>query len=176
MLSRSRSRWRLAVGSPRSASGFEDYDAGIVSGHPEAWASGDPDRVGDLYADGAVLRDSIAGITVNGAAAIAALGGVPADQGGLPGAALRAFSDNTDASFINGPSQFVLLLDVGDEGSCPGPVAVVLDLDEQGLITHEERYHRIDALRRCLPADDRPTGWWSRCGSRRRRTSGSLVG
>ena len=35
-----------------------------------------------------------------------------------------------------------------------------LDLDEQKRITHEERFHRIDALRRCLPTEDLPTGWW----------------
>ena len=35
-----------------------------------------------------------------------------------------------------------------------------LDLDEQKRVTHEERFHRIDALRRCLPAEDLPTGWW----------------
>ena len=33
-------------------------------------------------------------------------------------------------------------------------------LAADGRIRHEERYHRIDALRRCLPADDRPSGWW----------------
>ena len=56
--------------------------------------------------------------------------------------------------------QLVLLLDVGPEGGCPGPVAVFLDLDDQKRIIHEERFHRIDALRRCLPPEDRPTGWW----------------
>ena len=40
-----------------------------------------------------------------------------------------------------------------DEGDrCPGHLAVVLDLDEQGRITHEQRYHRVDTLTRCVGA------------------------
>jgi hypothetical protein len=141
----------------------------LVDGYVSAWASGDPVRIGDLYAEGAVLRDSLSDVTANGAAAIAQLGVAAAAEGGLPGAVVREFPDEGGrAYFINGPflkgpdpvDQLVLLLDVGAEGGCPGPVAVVLDLDDQKRITREERYHRIDAARRCLPADDRPTGWW----------------
>ena len=105
------------------------------------------------------------------AAAIAQLGVAAAAEGGLPGAVVREFpGEGGRAYFINGAwlkgpdpvDQLVLLLDVGAEGGCPGPVAVVLDLDleNQKRITREERYHRIDAARRCLPADDRPSGWW----------------
>ena len=145
-----------------------DLDA-LVDGYVDAWASGERTRVGELYADGAVLRDSIADIAASGTTAIANLGAADPAKGGLPGAVLPEFPDDGGrAYFINGPflqgaypvDQLVLLLDVGPEGGCPGPVAVFLDLDDQKRITHEERFHRIDALRRCLPTEDRPTGWW----------------
>lgn len=141
----------------------------LVDRYVEAWASGDPARVGDLYAEGAVLRDSIIGITATDTPAIATLAAATASQGGLPGAALGEYpGEGGRAFFIKGHflcgngliDQLVLLLDVGPKSGCPGPMAVVLDLDERGRITVEERYHRIDALRRCLPADGRPTGWW----------------
>lgn len=141
----------------------------LVDGYVSAWASGDPVRIGDLYAEDAVLRDSLTDISADSAAAIAQMGAATAAEGGLPGAVVREFpGQGLRAYFINGPfrkgpdpvDQLVLLLDVGAEGGCPGPVAVVLDLDAQKRITREERYHRIDAARRCLPADDQPTGWW----------------
>ena len=145
-----------------------DLDA-LVDGYIGAWASGDPTTVGDLYAEGAVLRDSIADISASGTTAIANLVAADPARGGLPGAVLPEFPDDGGrAYFVNGPflhgaaavDQLVLRLDVGPEGGCPGPVAVFLDLDKEKRITHEERFHRIDALRRCLPTDDRPAGWW----------------
>ena len=57
----------------------------LVDGYVTAWASGDPVRIGDLYAEGAVLRDSLSGVTANGAAAIAEMGVAAAAEGGLPG-------------------------------------------------------------------------------------------
>jgi hypothetical protein len=50
----------------------------------------------------------------------------------------------------------------GGEG-CPGHLAVVLDLDGQGRIARETRYHRIDTMSRCVgeaSADTSATRWW----------------
>jgi hypothetical protein len=48
---------------------------------------------------------------------------------------------------------------VDDGSGCPGHLAIVLDLDADGLIRAEHRYHRTDDLVRC--ADGAlPAGWW----------------
>jgi hypothetical protein len=137
----------------------------------EAWASGDPAEVAARYAPNATLRDAFAGIRAQGRG-IAALAGKPAGAGGLPGASLHELAEgsgpavyfNGDFDALNGgraeADQYVLLLDTTGPGGCPGPVAVALQLGPDGRIAREERYHRIDALRRCLPGDQRPSGWW----------------
>jgi hypothetical protein len=139
----------------------------------QAWASGDPAEVAARYAPTATLRDAFAGIRAQGRG-IAALGGEPAEAGGLPGASLHELAEgsgpavyfNGDFDALNGgraeADEYVLLLDTTAPGSCPGPIAVVFQLDREGLIAREERLHRIDALRRCLPADQQPSGWWDR--------------
>jgi hypothetical protein len=75
--------------------------------------------------------------------------------------------DGGPALYVNGPrsgseprDRLVLLLTVDEGGGCPGEIAVALRLGDGGLITGEERYRRVDALRRCTDADTRPTGWW----------------
>ena len=94
------------------------------------------------------------------------MGVAAAAEGGLPGAVVREFpGQGGRAYFINGPfrkgpdpvDQLVLLLDVGAEGGCPGPVAVVLDLDEpeadhpRGALPPDRRGAALPARRR--PAD-----------------------
>ena len=62
------------------------------------------------------------------------------------------------------PMQSMVMLVTADGGEgCPGHLAVVLDLDEQGRIARETRYHRIDTLRRCVgeaSGDTSTTRWW----------------
>lgn len=58
-----------------------------------------------------------------------------------------------------------MLVTADDGNGCPGHLAVVLELDEQGRITHEQRYHRVDTLSRCIgaaPGGAGDTGprWW----------------
>jgi hypothetical protein len=54
----------------------------------------------------------------------------------------------------------VLLLDLPGEGACQPHVGVALWLDDEGRITREERYHRVDSVRACLDTKDLPSGWW----------------
>jgi hypothetical protein len=128
-----------------------------------AWSAGDPSAVQSLYADGAVLRDSIAGLRLEGPAAIGAAAGGPASGGALTGAVRHIIADAGGPAFYgNGYSdRGVELLTVDDGSGCPGEIAVALWFDdEDGLIVREERYHRVDALRRCTDPADLPTGWW----------------
>ncbi len=86
--------------------------------------------------------------------------------GGLPGVTLNSLPP---ASFAAGkpawrdprpPLETQVLLVTADDGSgCPGHLAIVLDLDADGLITTERRYHRADDLLRCA-GGTLPTGWW----------------
>ena len=54
----------------------------------------------------------------------------------------------------------VLLLDLPGEGACQPHVGAALWLDDEGRITREERYHRVDSVRACLDTKDLPSGWW----------------
>lgn len=53
----------------------------------------------------------------------------------------------------------VLLVTVDDGSGCPGHLAIVLDLDADGLIVAEHRHHRVDDLARCT-GGVLPAGWW----------------
>jgi hypothetical protein len=139
----------------------------LADAYLRAWGDGDGAAVAGLYASGAVVRDTVAGLRLDGADAIGQAAAASPGEGGLPGAVLRTIRDEGGpALYINGPSarseprdRMVLLLTVDDGKGCPGEVAVVLELGG-GTITAEERYHRVDALRRCLEADALPAGWW----------------
>jgi hypothetical protein len=144
----------------------------LLGGYVTAWASGQPHAIEPLYASDAIVVDSLAAVTARGRAAIAALAGRPAARGGLPAASLPdlpaggdpAYYGGAPAAYSNGAfgeaatDAIVLFLDVA--GDCPGRVAVQLRLDASRRIVREERFHRVDALRRCLPEDQRPHGWW----------------
>jgi hypothetical protein len=116
-----------------------------------------------LYADGAVVRDSMAGLSLEGPAAIGAAAAGPVSGGALTGAVRHTIADEGGpAVYGNGANdRLVQLLTVDDGSGCPGEMAVAHWLDgAQGLIVREERYHRVDALRRCTDPADLPSGWW----------------
>jgi hypothetical protein len=128
-----------------------------------AWSAGDPAAVQRFYADGAVLRDSMTGLRLEGPAAIAAAARGPVSGGALTGAVRHMIADEGGpAVYGNGDrDRLVQLLTVDDGSGCPGEMAVAFWLEgADGLIVREERYHRVDALRRCTDPADLPTGWW----------------
>jgi hypothetical protein len=137
---------------------------GWVDGYVAAWSAGEPGAVEALYGEGAVVRDTIAGLQLEGTTAIGAAASGPASGGALPGAALHTIpEDGGPAAYATGDSSIdrrVLLLTVDDGGGCPGEMAVVLWLDDEDRIVREERYHRVDAVRRCTDPDALPAGWW----------------
>lgn len=161
------------AGSARSGEAYvglpqADMEA-IAQRYLDAWAGRDGATVEALYTGEAVLRDSLAGLELSGRAQIADAVESPPEEGGLPGATLRVIPEQGGpAIYINGPwshrpdevDRMVLLLDVTGDGDCPGQVGVALWLDAGQRITREERFHRVDAWRRCADDGQLPTGWW----------------
>ena len=69
----------------------------------------------------------------------------------------------------------VLLLDLPGEGACQPHVGVALWLDDEGRITREERYHRVDSVRACLDTKDLPSGWWQSLAPRAAQVTGTVA-
>ncbi len=133
-----------------------------------AWSQADPVGAAALYRPDASLRDSLLGVALDGAAAIGAAAGSTPAGGGLRGVSLRTIRDDRGPAYYmlgkgiygGGPVyQLVLLLSQGEAAGCPGPVAVVLQLSDYRIVA-EQRYHRIDAVRRCADPAALPGGWW----------------
>ena len=121
-----------------------------------------------IYAAGAVLRDTLHEVSLTGSqiSDAEAAGRAPLS---LRGASLREIPDGEgpavyalhDPSVADQPlDMVVLLLDLPAEGACQPHVGAALWLDDEGRITREERYHRVDSVRSCLDTKDLPSGWW----------------
>ena len=137
-----------------------------------AWSSRSADAVGRLYAPTTVLTDDLMGVRAESGDEVGALatttgsGSLPEatiDQ--LPGLSGPAVFVVADTGFdYTAPMQSMVMLVTADGGEgCPGHLAVVLELDEQGRIARETRYHRIDTLSRCVSeasAGTSTTRWW----------------
>jgi hypothetical protein len=136
-----------------------------------AWSSRSSDAVGRLYAPTTVLTDDLMGVRAEsgddvGALATTGSGGLPrATIDMLPGLSGPAVFVVADTGFdYTPPMQSMVMLVSADGGEgCPGHLAVVMELDEQGRITRETRYHRIDTLSRCVGEASAGTStarWW----------------
>ena len=144
----------------------------LVARYRAAWAGSDPDATSAVYSPAARLRDSLQGVTAFSPPRIGALASSDVTHGGLPSATLHIAGSTDDIwpdvpeYYVNGPfshtltDRLVLLMDVPDPAGCTRAVAAVLWLDEQGLITREERLHRVDTLRECTRDATLPSGWW----------------
>lgn len=138
-----------------------------------AWSHGSADAVGRLYAPNAVLTDDLMGVRAESGDEVGALAATRTGSGGLPRATIDQLPGlSGPAVFVvastgfdyTEPMQSMVMLVTADGGEgCPGHMAVVLDLDEQGRIARETRYHRIDTLSRCVgeaSGDPSTTRWW----------------
>jgi hypothetical protein len=115
----------------------------------EVWTSGDPDRLDEVYAHSAVVRDALGGESRVGVDALA-------DE-------MRS-----DVDIEHGPWPELFRFDVGDRheqiavfqlgGSCPALEARRWVFDE-GLIVDETRYVHVPSVRRCEGAAG--DGWWT---------------
>jgi hypothetical protein len=141
----------------------------IANDYLKAWAGQDASTVEALYAEQAHLGDSLTGLELVGGDRIARAVSSPPQGGGLAGATVHDLPENDGpALYANGPfshrpeeiDRLVMLLEVPGDGDCPGQVGVVLWLDAEQRITREERFHRVDAWRRCADEDQLTSGWW----------------
>jgi hypothetical protein len=141
----------------------------IANDYLAAWAGPDAAALEALYTEQAQLRDSLAGLQLVGRDRLAEAAAAAPQGGGLAGATLRDIPEaGGPALYINGPQsrrpdqidRLVLLLDVPGDEDCPGQVGVVLWLDADQRIIREERFHRVDAWRRCADQDQLTSGWW----------------
>jgi hypothetical protein len=139
----------------------------VVEDYLRMWTdSGKPTP--EIYAAGAVLRDTLHEVSLTGAqiSDAAAAGRAPL---GLRGASLREIPDGEGPAVYALHDPFVadqpldvvvLLLDLPGDGACQPHVGATLWLDAEGRITREERYHRVDSVRSCLDSKNLPSGWW----------------
>lgn len=140
----------------------------LADAYLAAWGGQDPAAAAALYAPGAVLEDSVLGIRLSGPGPIATAARTPPGQGGLPGATLHEIIDDFGPAVyvhVGGPSGndvigLGLLLGVPGEGGCTWAIGARIALDDDGLITREERFHRIDSARTCIGVGSLPSGWW----------------
>ncbi len=139
----------------------------VVEDYVRTW-TGQGQPAPEIYAAGAVLRDTLHEVSLTGSQIgdAAAAGRTPL---GLRGASLREIPDSEGPAVyaLHNPwvadqplDMVVLLLDLPGEGDCQPHVGVALWLDDEGRITREERYHRVDSVRSCLDTQDLPSGWW----------------
>jgi hypothetical protein len=125
------------------------------------WARGDTAAVRALYADDAVVRDGLLDVHLAGVQAIERAAHITtplqlATLQDLGGPAVFGAAPPLSPTF----DRAVVVLETSG-GRCPGSVAVSLRLDAAGRVAEETRYRSLDDLRRCLPAAQRPSGWWS---------------
>ena len=147
----------------------------LARDYTRAWTSGTAEAAAGLYTPAATLSDDLAGIRARSRDEITALAGNEPDRGGLPHTSIDMLPG------LSGPAVFIIpatdgdtpdpikavtmLVTSGDGQGCPGHLAVRLDLDDDGRIERETRYHRADTLDRCLPrtapgSSDPDPVWW----------------
>jgi hypothetical protein len=160
--------WRSANASDTRAVGVSE----LAMAYASAWATGtgtgmDIDRV---YAKSAELVDALAGVRALGRSQIADL--IAAGGGGgraAPGHMTELPELGGPAVFLAGQywkrgepiERLVMILAPEQAGSCPGEVAVVLELGPRGRVVSEQRYHRAQDLSRCAMNMTPVDAWWT---------------
>jgi hypothetical protein len=138
-----------------------------------AWSSGSADAAGMLYTPTAVLTDDLLGVRARSRDELSALAGASGGSGGLPGAAIDLLPglsgpavfvvEDTGFDYAEPMQSMAMLVTANGGDGCPGHLAVVLTLDEQGRIQSESRFHRVDTLARCISGTaggTAATRWW----------------
>ena len=122
------------------------------------------DRLAPLYSREATITDDLLGVDAQGRAEVVQLAGAPTAGGSLPGLAWGSLADMGGPEiFIAGsraggsPLDTVVLL--ARANGCLGDLAIVLHLDDAGLIDEESRLHSVDDLSVC-PRTRTLGAWW----------------
>jgi hypothetical protein len=148
--------------------GRSDYDMldGVADRYVALW-NGSPDiDAASLYADDAVISDSLLGESVSGLVAIdrsVGSGSWPSvgsiSIADLPEGGGRAVHGTPSDEDRMRPQELRLMIEVDEGSGCPGLMAVALGLDGE-QVTWERRYHDITSVRRCYDPTPLQTGWW----------------
>lgn len=166
---------RIAVEvRPRAVRAVDSVEAadlrrltGLADAYREAWSSDDPTSVAALYAEDAVVVDSLAGVRAAGRDDVGRLARrsmvgpgpptlQPDDLDGLGAVHLRF----PDGSVGGEPTTVQLHLALrSDADGCTERSLVVLDVRD-GAIRRERRFHEVESVRTCTDPADPESGWW----------------
>jgi hypothetical protein len=147
----------------------------VAADYLAAWSGRQPELIRGLYAPAATVSDALVGASVQGHAEIVdlAAGAAPIMAGTVvevfPEEVLgadHAPSAETPAVFLKLefeqprlPSQVWLV--VRSPAPCPGSTVVALQVDDEQLVTQEQRFHAAEALGDCWSGEDARDSWWS---------------
>jgi hypothetical protein len=151
----------------------------------QAWRDQDVAAAASVYAPDATVVDSLRRVHLDGAADIATAVEGPGQatlQPWLTEARLDVLPSGTeDAVYVDGWLgeadpwvRLLLVLRTTITAGCEGHVAAELGL-AGGTVVQEERYYRLDDVRRCLAGSLADEGWWSVTTIPQPRTATSRV-
>lgn len=124
-----------------------------------AWGSDRPDRaIAALYADGAIISDSLFDVTMSPEARVdssASEPGFPAIE--PPPESNAIYLGPSD--YGRDPQRAIGVYEAVGRDGCRHLMAVLWQFVD-GLIIHEERYHEVESLRECA-TEGLPEGWWT---------------
>jgi hypothetical protein len=168
-----RSTWWGTTDQGRVAGRLADR---IAADYVQVWSTGDPDLVGELYVDGAVVDDRVRMVAAEGRAAVAELAEQSAGPMGLVPLAEMFPASVIDSDPFPDPSTPAVFFDmdpdpkgrlaevwvpVRSQTECPGAAIVALTVDQQQRVLAERRYPALTSLRACDDPHDLADGWWT---------------
>lgn len=163
---------RSARASPQVA----DFYERLFADYARAWSAGSARELAVLYADDAVVGESLTGLLLTGRDVIAAWGSdastdwaplsiADVDHGPEPGSGPALYLGRV--RFGDDPGIAVGVFRVEDRHGCSVQTAVRWKL-EGGLIADERRFPEVETFRKCSPGE-LPDGWWTGLGLPERR-------
>lgn len=168
-----RSTWWVTTDEAREAGQVADR---IATDYVQVWSTGDPDLVGELYVDGAVVNDRVRMVTAEGRAAVAALAKQSAAPMGLLPLVEMVPASVIDSDPFPDPSTPAVFFDmdpdpqgqlsevwvpVRSQADCPGAAIVALTVDQRQRVLAERRFPALVSLRACADPDDLAQGLWT---------------
>jgi ketosteroid isomerase-like protein len=115
----------------------------LVNAYASAWSSGDPDRLVALYSDDASRVEGLYGVELKGIDEITLH--AAAFFGRHPGATWTIVDPYIFTSGQLSGAVFTL----AEPSGCEVGMAVVVEIDDAGLISAERIYHDMDTIRAC---------------------------
>ena len=119
----------------------------MIQGYADAWSSGEPSSVGELYAEAAWRTDTLRGESAEGRQAISDTAARSFTSS--PGAAWRVdtvFGDSGVGGVMTGG---IFTVRLAEPDACELGAAVVLETNEARKIVTEQVYWEVDSLIRC---------------------------